>query len=488
MRKQIEKWIDLSELPKWGEHGKAKKGSTNWKESVGYKCKFKYDDIEGWVEIIDYIPNNNKLIIKYLNCDLFEIDTRSFKKCSFGELLKKKTSEFKIKIGQTFLDDKRDLVIIDREYRKNKRNRKCKYYKYHCNKCGNEDWINEGHLPKGVGCNVCCDYPRKVILGVNTIWDKTRWMVDLGVSEKDAKKYTPNSSKKITVKCPYCNKEKKITPNTIYTYKSIGCTCGDRTSYPEKIMMSILDQLNINYIVQYSPEWIKPKRYDFYFKLNNKRIVVETHGEQHYTGSFSRIGGKTLEEEQKNDQYKRELALSNGVDFYIELDCRKSNLDWIKDNIINSELNNIFDLNNIDWTQCEELSLKNKIREVCDYWYLHNNINKEDLNTNHLSKIFNLCHTTISNYLKKGNDLGWCTYNSKKEVFKGRSKAGKMKGKQVEIFDKSGQSLGVFNNCHELERQSENLFGVKLNFSNISEVARGKKRTYKGFTFKYVEN
>ena len=55
----------------------------------------------------------------------------------------------------------------------------------------------------------------------------------------------------------------------------------------------------------------------------------------------------------------------------------------------------------------------------------------------------------------------------------------------VEIF-KDNVSLGIFNNCKDLERQSEKLFGVKLLNSSISEVANGKRKQYKGFTFKYV--
>ena len=35
---------------------------------------------------------------------------------------------------------------------------------------------------------------------LNIIWNKASWMIDLGVSEEDAKKYTINSSKKIEVK------------------------------------------------------------------------------------------------------------------------------------------------------------------------------------------------------------------------------------------------------------------------------------------------
>ena len=483
----MNKSIDLSRLPVF-KNG-TNKGKINWKESIGYKCKFKYDNIEGEIEIIDYNKNNRKLTIKYLDYDLFEILYSEFKKCRFGKLLKKKTNEFKVEIGQTFKDNKRDLIIINKKYKKDKKGQNYKYYKYKCNKCKNEDWIEESNLIHNhQGCNTCCKQSKKVIQGVNDIYTTDYWMIELGVNIEYAKKYTSQSSKKIKVKCPNCGKINEVILSNVYKTKSIGCNRGDGISYPEKFVSSLLNQLNIEYITQYCPDWIKPKRYDFYFKLNNKKYIVETHGDFHYNekGYISKRA-KTLLQEQENDKYKKELALSNEIDYYIELDCRDSNLDYIKNSIINSELNKIFDLLQINWLKCEEFALSNRVKEVCDYWRLHNDINNKGLTTKDLSKVFNLHSATISRYLKRGNKLGWCNYNPKNESLKRSSKFGKINGKQVEIF-KNGKSLGVFESCHELERQSEELFGVKLLFSNISEVARNKKEQYKGFTFKYVLN
>ena len=235
-------------------------------------------------------------------------------------------------------------------------------------------------------------------------------MISLGVSEEDAKKYTHGSNKKIIVKCPNCGKEKYARIRDIFNYKSIGCSCGDGISYPEKFVISLLNQLNINYTKEYLSEWSNNKRYDFYFEYNNRKIIIEVHGEQHYTKSFKSIDSKTLEEEQENDKYKKELALNNGIDTYIELDCRESSLEWIKNSIINSELNKIFNLENINWLKCEEFSLSNRVKEVCDYWHLHNEINNEGLLLKDLSKIFKLDRHTIRKYLKQGTDLGWCNY------------------------------------------------------------------------------
>ena len=99
--------------------------------------------------------------------------------------------------------------------------------------------------------------------------------------------------------------------------------------------------------------------------------------------------------------------------------------------------------------------------------------------------MFNLNKNTINSYLKRGARLGWCDYNAKEEMKKCGYKNGRKLGKKVEIF-KEGESLGVFESCRELERQSEGLFGVKLSQQNISKVCNNIKLKYKGFTFKYI--
>lgn len=266
----------------------------------------------------------------------------------------KKTKNFKVDIGEFFVDNKRNMVIINKEYRKRKQSGSDstindKYYQYHCNKCGYEGWVLESNLlKKNTGCSCCCPTPRVSVLGINTIWDTDRWMCDLGVSEEDAKTHTAKSNKKINVICPCCKKKIVISCNTIKTRKSIGCICSDHISYPEKFMISLLKQLEINFIKELSKttfDWCGKYRYDFYIPKYN--MIIETHGGQHYEGCTSfKI---PLKEVQKNDKCKKELALSNKINNYIELDCRHSDIDYIKNSILNSELKELFDLSQVDW-------------------------------------------------------------------------------------------------------------------------------------------
>lgn len=347
-------------------------------------------------------------------------------------------------------------------------------------KCPNGHEFKKGwsSFQQGHRCPICSN--KEVLKGYNDIATTDSWMIDLGVSREDAETHISQSHQKITVTCPNCGKEKEIVISSIYNYKSICCTCSDGTSYPEKFVIELLNQLNIKYVSQLSKttfKWCDKYKYDFY--LHDYNCIIETHGGQHYEQSAR---GRSLKEEQENDIYKKELALKNGIKYYIELNCRYSDLEHIKNSILNSELNNLFDLSKIDWLKCEEFALSNRIKEVCDYWKEHNNISNENLTTRDIGKVFNLSRDTIVNYLKKGTKLGWCNYNSKEEM----KKNGSNNGKKVEIF-KGKKSLGVFESCSELSKQSEKLFGIKLNNSKIASVCRGEKPQYKGFTFKYIK-
>ena len=95
------------------------------------------------------------------------------------------------------------------------------------------------------------------------------------------------------------------------------------------------------------------------------------------------VNGGGLKNQQENDKNKYELAINNGIkpSNYIVIDCRYSDLDFIKNNIINSRFNKIFDLSNIDWLKIGQDSEKSIVKEVCDYWCFHNEINKYTNNT-----------------------------------------------------------------------------------------------------------
>ena len=464
--------VFLDDLPRWDKgEGTGNIGTINWSKCKGMKVSFMYDDIEGEVELIDYISCEQKLVIKYNNKTFWDkpILTGNFQKCRLGWYLNKRSQEFKINIGEILKDDKRDMIITNREYRLRKNNNQNeKWYKYKCLKCGYEGWKVENALMNGTGCSCCAG--RTAVLGINTIWDKARWLCGLGISEENAKRYTPQSNQKIEVVCPDCGTVKELRINSIYRRKSIGCVCGDGLSYPEKFMFILLRQLEVEFITQLNKStfnWCKKYKYDFYLPKYN--MIIETHGLQHYEENKR---GKKLVEEQMNDELKEKIARENGIENYIVIDCRYSELDWIKNSILRSELNNLLNFSQIDWDKCEEYALKNIVREMCDYWN-----NKEEWETTaELSKIYNVHQATVSKYLKRGVKLGWCNYDPKKEYENSLKEMRISRSKMTKCLDDNK----IFSSSREAGRY------YNINSSSISAVCLKKRKTAGGRRFCYV--
>ena len=488
----------LTELPRYTEG--TYKGKVNRQAMVGMKLELEYEQNVYIVEIIDYISAKNPRFKIEYNGTIKEITCGSFMAGNFSGILNKVTKIFKFKIGEEIKDDEgRDIVIIDKEYRQRihtdgKQVENEKWYKYRCNKCrfsdGSffENWIVEGNLLKGKGCPCCSG--RKTTLGINTIWDTDRWMVDLGLSEEDAKTHTKCSRDKVFVVCPRFNKKKEIIIYNIYRCKSICCSCSDKRSYPEKFMMSALEQVGIEYQTQYQPEYLNrleedgewsQKRSDFY--LPEYGLIIETDGELNHKGGKVHIKSKKpLEYYIEVDNWKDEQHLLHGLKT-IRIDCFKSDMKYIKNNILNSELNKIFDLSKIDWLKCEEFALCNLVKSVCDYW---NNDKKDWETTTDLGKIFKMSRSAIIKYLKKGTELGWCNYNGKEELKKDKRRNEK-KGKAVVMYDLNNNFIMKENSTVKLKERCLKELNIDLNTKCISDVCLGRYKTHKGYIFKYID-
>lgn len=483
-REIVNKQIFLEELPRW-RFGKGQpKGVIDWINCIGYKVKFIYGDIEG-VLIIHDIYKNKKSIILVLsyNNKTLHINKTNFLNTHIGELLKTRTKGFKIEIGTIFKNEKRNITILNREYRVDSNNIKRKYYEYHCNIDDNVNWIEENNLLKGKGCPICSN--NKVAQGINDIPTTAPEMIKYFQGGYDeAKFYTQSSSKKIIPICPDCGrvKKKEMLISTIYAVKSIGCTCSDSFSYGHKYMFNLLTQLNLDFIDNHKFDWCKfynpfknkdtTGEYDFV--IEDLKLIIEVDGGFHRKDNT--MSGQTKEESEYLDDMKDRLADENGYDV-----VRISDEESIKDNILASDLINLFDLYVINWNECEEFALSNLCKKICEL--KRDNYN---LTTTQIGELMKLSSVTVVNYLKRGTKIwDWCNYNAKEEKLKGSSKSGKMRGKQVEIF-KEGELLSTFPSTYELERQSEELFGVKLLRGNISAVCNGEAKCYKGYTFKYI--
>lgn len=280
-----------------------------------------------------------------------------------------------------------------------------KKYKYLCLNCGNIDTIPEKDLSKGRGCNVCGN-SRKLLVGANDIPSTNPELVCYFQGGYDeAKKYTAHSTKMIDFQCPDCGRiiQKRICD--VSRWNSLGCKCSHATSYPEKYVCSMLNQLGIIFSTEKFFKWSGRLRYDFYFSLNNEKTIIEVHGNQHYRGGFNR----SSRDERFNDLRKEKLACSNGIDNYIVIDARESNSHYISKNILKSRLNDILNLENVDWLYCDTIAMRNTVKDVCSMY-------SDGYKVNELAKIFCVSNVTIQHYLHKGHECNWCLYDPHKTV------------------------------------------------------------------------
>lgn len=302
-------------------------------------------------------------------------------------------------------------------------------------------------------------------------WDYER-------NSKTPDQYYPKSNQSAYWKCNECGyllENKLIIQNVVK--HGISCPkCSDGISYPQKFMFSVFEQLlGKNFQTQLSKttfKWCGAYRYDFY--TGQIDCIIETHGNFHYEDS----SWSKKEDVQENDKNKERLARENGIRNYIIINCRKSELKWIKDSIMQSELPTLlnFKESDIDWLKCHEVGCSSLVKVVCDLW------NDGMENINDLNKITGLGNWAIRNYLKKGNEIDWCNYDPGKEMKINGHQIGKQNGKPIIQLDKKGRYINEYESMSEVARV------LNLYVANISKVCNGLRISTGGFVFKFKEN
>lgn len=455
--------VYLDKLPKRGKN-------IDWKKSVGHNIRFEYDDIVGEFEIIDYDKNTYKVKLLYNdNEHVTRIDNLSLCKISIILGLYSFNKDYKYCVGSILTTKSGTIKILEQVKMKDSQHFNFKGYLYECHTCNYHGEISEYDIKDNIGCPVCCKFSQKVLKGFNDMWTTNPELAKLLANPDDGYKYTQSSSKRVDWKCPNCNviiKNKQI--NQIKS-RNLSCNwCLSGLSYPEKFVSKLLSQLNINFEYQYSPKWIKPKRYDFY--LCDINGIIEINGIQHYEGSFAGLGGKTLKEEQMTDEIKKTTAKNNGINTYIVIDARKSNLEWIKNNILNSELNYIFDLYKVDWNDCHKYACEGSfIKNICELW-------NENLTVREISKKLQINKTTVVKYLKYGAYINLCDYSPIKSRAHNK--------KKVVQLDKELNYLYLYESIISASNK------LKISSNTILNVCKRKIhcKTAGGFKWMYLDD
>lgn len=299
--------------------------------------------------------------------------------------------------------------------------------KHLCLICNYEFYDNPHHIgAKNWKCDSCFPNNLAVVVGINDMWTTNPDLAKLLVNSEDGYKYSYGSEKRVDFKCPDCGNIIKDKSIKKINDRGLSCPiCADGISYPQKLVANVLKELNINFDTEQFFDWcifkLKNKdyrgRYDFVFKLDNQNYIVEADGGLGHGKKLHYKSNKTHEDNIYIDRMKDVLAKENNYEM-IRINCEPSDLDFIKNNILNSKLNNLFDLSSVDWEICHKNSLKSKVIEACDLW------NSGIKSTTKICKILKLHSSTIISYLKKCAEIGLCDYvpkpgiSSRKSIMK----------------------------------------------------------------------
>jgi predicted transcriptional regulator len=346
-------------------------------------------------------------------------------------------------------------------------------YWWNCSDCGSEyDAKINNRTSNGCNCPFCTG---QKVNNTNCLWTTNPDVAKLMTNPQNGYEITSGSGLKVEFTCPDCGDIDEKSVKNVVTHGHKCLKCSDGFSIPEKFMINLLSQLKLLFKTQKIFNWSNNKRYDFYIPSLN--CIIETHGEQHYLeGTFNHLGGKSLKEEQQNDKLKEHLAITNGIEKYIIIDCSKSELNFIKENISKSDLSIILNLSNIDWIKCFEYACGSLVKSTCELW------NNTKMSTGEIAKILNLDKSTIRRYLQQGTLIGMCKYDRNESAKRASKLIIQSTKKRVVQLTKENEFLKEWESIADASRN--------LNTPNtgIIMVCKGKMNFSSGFKWMYKED
>lgn len=412
--------VYLDKLP-YSNTGK----SIRWDQSVGMLIPFEYDNKKGNIKVLDYKTDRKHPSVKVqYNENEKWIKTQTLKSCFIGSLIGVEKKEYlrnwkyKYKINESV----GSCTIIDRKVEFDGK-KHLKYYKYKCNQCGfdcgehyynkkfqKEVWFAENTITSLTKKCSCCS-GRRIVVGINSISDTNPEMTQYFEDRNDANIYSKGSNELVSIKCPHCGYIRKKRIDALINNGFSCPKCGDGFSYPNKFMLNLLVQLNIGFLDEYMPGWLNGRRFDFY--IPKLKIIIEMDGG---LGHGRRtMGNITSEESLEIDQWKDKKAQEHKLKV-VRIDSVKSELEYIKNNILNSELVRYLNLKNVNWNECDIFAKGSLYTDIVNYY------NKTNDSTINISNKFNVSQNTVIRYLKYANKNNLCVFepqsNMKKTQFK----------------------------------------------------------------------
>ena len=362
----------------------------------------------------------------------------------------------------------KNFDVLDFEIKKiGKTKKDVIYLKLKCKEDSNIWFSALGNVRKGHGCPKC-DSNRKRILSCipngNSISEIRPDLVKYLKNKDDAHSYTFSSGRKIELICPDCGSEKSMATYSLHKMGFSCSICSDNISMPEKFCTNLLNELGIKFEYQKRFDWSNGKIYDFYIPSLN--MIIETHGGFHYRSTkFS-----NHIDVQNNDTEKKNIAIKNGINEYITINCCESRFNILNDNFKKS-LSDIFNLNSVDFGKIWELSQKSEMFKYWDLWNSNNNIKS----LSELSNELMIDRHKLANYLKIGNKIGKCKYNPNTVSYSTKERL----GRKINKYNSNEELIETFISLIEAGKS------VGVCSTTIRYYINNNKQDRNGFTWKY---
>lgn len=367
---------------------------------------------------------------------------------------------------EVFLEAKEKLSKIDKnlilkEYTNNK-----KLMMVYCKKCKQTYQVSPATIFYGKykGCPCC----RGEIIkkGFNTLGDLRPDLIKYFEDKSDAYKFALHSNQKVNLICPDCGERKNMLVNDLVV-RGFSCRiCGDGVSFPNKILRAFLKVFSSkvdNFEFEKSFGWSNNRQYDGYFVKDGKEYIVEMQGGQHYKDAWI-----TKEETQNIDKEKKQLAQKYGINI-IYINCYKSDFDYIKNNISDSILGQLFQITEEQWIEIGKLSSGSLVKKVAELY-------ENGLSQQQISKELGIYYQVVRKYLKRASKAGLCSYQV--SVFS--------EPQLIRVYDENKQLKGEANSYRDMVRLMKTM-GEEINVTGLKPHCQNGK-PYHGYYFVFVKD
>ena len=268
-------------------------------------------------------------------------------------------------------------------------------------------WPSTPHdILDGYGCPFCAG--NAVWKGYNDLWTTNPEMAQMLKEPSVGYEISRGSHKEVEWICPICGLPKVSTPKQVSAYGLACARCSDGISYPNRLIVALLSQLPIDcFDREWSPEWIGRCKYDAYFVHNSQEYIVEMDGGLGHGGIDIATQGQDIQGFER-DVFKDEQALLHNIEV-IRIDCRYEQKDihnrfkYIQESILDSRLNQLFDLSVVDWERCNKEATKSMHMIAAQQYDAGRGIRE-------ISEELRVHYSTVYSWLKRLSAEGLCSY------------------------------------------------------------------------------